>query len=61
MRGVNGEAVNGGVGVNGESVNEVNGEVRGIKKIRKTKAIIEAGAFGIAKASNGSEDDVTIH
>ena len=34
VRGVNGEAANGeGVEVNGESVNAVNGEVRGIKKI----------------------------
>ena len=28
VRGVNGEAINEGVGVNGEGVNEVNGEVR---------------------------------
>ena len=34
VRGVNGEVVNGGVGVSGEGVN---GEVRGVKKIEENK------------------------
>ena len=38
VRGVNGEAVNGeGVGVNREGVNEVNGEVKGVKKIEENR------------------------
>ena len=37
VRGVNGEAVNGGVGVNGEGANGVNREGRGVKRIEENK------------------------
>ena len=37
VRGINGEAINGGVGVNGEGVNGVNGEVRGVKRIEENR------------------------
>ena len=55
VRGVNGEAVN------GEGVNEVVEKSEEYIKQRKTEAMNVAGAFGAAKASNGSEVDVTIH